>query len=135
MQINVYRGQRRDAAFWVLVNSTRRNTVHRFLLTVVVATPILAIGSLVPNRTEASPLHAPLAVEGVNPIEKVATCFYADGWHGPGLYECGYRHRHGEGWYGRREERRDEERRYHRENRREDYRDRDRPTLTIPLPR
>src|SRR4249920_364740 len=107
-------GKDATLVFGYLVNSTRRNTVHRFLLTVVVATPILAIGSLVPNRTEASPLHAPLAVEGVNPIEKVATCFYADGWHGPGLYECGYRHRHGEGWYGRREERRDEERRYHR---------------------
>jgi hypothetical protein len=27
-------------------------------------------------------------------------CFYADGWHGPGWYWCGYGHRHGHGWGG-----------------------------------
>jgi hypothetical protein len=27
-------------------------------------------------------------------------CWYPDGWHGPGWYWCGYRHRHGLGWGG-----------------------------------
>jgi hypothetical protein len=27
-------------------------------------------------------------------------CFYVDGWHGPGWYWCGYRHRRGYGWGG-----------------------------------
>jgi hypothetical protein len=27
-------------------------------------------------------------------------CWYADGWHGPGWYWCGYRLRHGYGWGG-----------------------------------
>jgi hypothetical protein len=27
-------------------------------------------------------------------------CFYIDGWHGPGWYWCGYRHRRGYGWGG-----------------------------------
>jgi len=86
--------------FCVLVNPTRRDNMHRFLLAVAAATSILAIGSLVSNRTEATPLGSPLAVEGVNPIENVALCFYIDGWNGPGLYECGYRFRRGEGWQG-----------------------------------
>jgi hypothetical protein len=27
-------------------------------------------------------------------------CWYAEGWHGPGWYWCGYHHRHGFGWGG-----------------------------------
>jgi hypothetical protein len=27
-------------------------------------------------------------------------CWYADGWHGPGWYWCGYHHRRGFGWGG-----------------------------------
>jgi hypothetical protein len=27
-------------------------------------------------------------------------CWYADGWHGPGWYWCGYRLRRGFGWGG-----------------------------------
>jgi hypothetical protein len=27
-------------------------------------------------------------------------CWYADGWHGPGWYWCGYRLRRGLGWGG-----------------------------------
>ena len=84
-------------------------------------------------RAEAMPFALPLTNQ-LNMIEQVALCFYVDGWNGPGMYECGYRHRRGEGWHGRREERREEGRR-HREDRREDHRDRDQPTLTIPYPR
>ena len=64
----------------------------------------------------------PLALERDNPIEKVALCFYLDGWNGPGLYECGYRRRYGEGFIRReREERRErfEDRRERFEDRRE----------------
>ena len=56
-------------------------------------------------------------------------CFYDAGWHGPGWYWCGYRHRHGLGWGGERgwqgwerREWRSEGR--HREERREGRRDR-----------
>ena len=61
----------------------------------------------------------------LNVIEQVRLCFYLDGWNGPGMYECGYRHRHGEGWHGRREEGRE----YRGGDRREDRRYPDRPTL------
>jgi hypothetical protein len=106
------------------------------LLTVAAAAVIVTTASLAPNGVQAIPLGAlasmPLAVE-LAPIEKVAQCFYVDGWNGPGLYRCGYRFRRGEGWYGRREERREfrEERREERrgerrEERREERRQDDR---------
>src|ERR1700759_904438 len=78
---------------------------------------------------QALPL-APLRGANV-PLQNVSICFYIDGWNGPGLYECGYRHRRGAGWVGRREEgRRDrggdrrEDRHEHREDRRGDRDDR-----------
>jgi hypothetical protein len=73
------------------------------LLTLTAAT-VLATGALVQSPVEASPLSASLgaktAIEALSPIENVAVCFYADGWNGPGLYECGFHHRHGLGWHG-----------------------------------
>jgi hypothetical protein len=80
-----------------------------------------------PNCAAAIPLGGladiPLALERDNPIEKVALCFYLDGWNGPGLYECGYRRRYGEGFIRReREERR--ERFEDRRERRERFEDR-----------
>ena len=105
--------------------------MRRIPITVAAAAVILTTGSLVPIRAQATPLGAPasipLAVE-VAPIENVALCYYVDGWNGPGLYQCGYRFRRGEGWYGRREEHREfreerrGERREFREERREDRR-------------
>jgi hypothetical protein len=78
--------------------------MNRFLLTFTAAATVLATGSLVPSRVEASPLSASiganLAGEARAPIEKVAICFYVDGWNGPGLYECGFHRRHGQGWHG-----------------------------------
>ena len=63
------------------------------------------------------------ALEHINPIEKVALCFYFDGWNGPGLYQCGYGRRYGEGFVRReREERR--ERFDDRRERRERFEDR-----------
>jgi hypothetical protein len=77
------------------------------LLTLTAAATVLATGSLVPSRAEASPLSvsrgANLAIEALAPIEKVAFCFYEDGWNGPGFYECGFQRRQGQGWHGPRD--------------------------------
>jgi hypothetical protein len=104
--------------------------MHRPLLIGTAAMAILTAALLMPNCATAIPLGGlagiPIALEQVNPIEKVALCFYLDGWNGPGLYECGYRHRYGEGFVRReREERRErfEDRRERRE-RSEDRRER-----------
>jgi hypothetical protein len=96
--------------------------MHRLLLTGTAAMAILTTASVIPNCAAAIPLSGltdiPLALEQVNPIEKVALCFYFDGWNGPGLYQCGYGRRYGEGFVRReREERRErfEDRRDRRE--------------------
>ena len=96
--------------------------MHRLLLTGTAAVAILITASSMPNCAAAIPLGGladiPLALEQVNPIEKVALCFYFDGWNGPGLYQCGYGRRYGEGFVRReREERRErfDDRREHRE--------------------
>jgi len=86
--------------------------MYRLLLTATAAAAILTTASLMPNCAAAIPLGAqtdlPVALEEINPIEKAALCFYIDGWNGPGLYECGYRRRYGEGFIRReREERRE----------------------------
>ena len=77
---------------------------HRLLLTVTAAATALATGALVPSRVEALPLSASMganvAIEALAQIEKVAVCFYVDGWNGPGLYECGFQRRQGQGWHG-----------------------------------
>ena len=101
--------------------------MYRLLLTSTAAVAILTTTSLIPNRAAAIPLSGladiPLASKQVNPIEKAALCFYLDGWNGPGLYECGYRRRYGEGFIRReREERR--ERFEDRRERRERFEDR-----------
>jgi len=96
--------------------------MYRLLLTTAAAAAILTTVSLIPNYAAAIPVGAladiPTALEQVNPMEKVALCFYLDGWNGPGLYQCGYRRRLGEGFVRReREERRErfEDRRERRE--------------------
>jgi hypothetical protein len=101
--------------------------MHRLLLIGTAAVAILTTASVIPNCAAAIPLSGltdiPLALEQVNPIEKVALCFYLDGWNGPGLYECGFGRRYGEGFVRReREERR--ERFDDRRERFEDRRDR-----------
>jgi hypothetical protein len=101
--------------------------MYRLFLIGTAAVAILTTASAMLNRAAATPLNGladiPLASEQINPIEKAALCFYLDGWNGPGLYQCGYRHRHGEGFV-RREERRERfedrrERAEHFEDRRE----------------
>ena len=101
--------------------------MYRLLWTGTAAMAILTTVPLTPNCAAAIPLGAsadiPLALEQVNPIEKVALCFYFDGWNGPGLYQCGYGRRYGEGFVRReREERR--ERFEDRRDRRERFEDR-----------
>jgi hypothetical protein len=77
---------------------------------------------------QAAPFGAPIpqAADETSPIERVALCFYPNGWAGPGLYQCGYRLRYGEGFYERREREEREERheRREREERRDFYEDR-----------
>jgi hypothetical protein len=101
--------------------------MYRLLQSGAVAVAILMSPSVVQNSAAAIPLSGladiPLALERDNPIGKVALCFYLDGWNGPGLYECGYRRRYGEGFVRReREERR--ERFEDRRDRRERFEDR-----------
>src|ERR1700730_3751754 len=72
------------------VDPRRIKTMYRLLT--LTAVTVLATGALVQNRVEASPLSASMgaksAIEALSPTENVALCFYADGWNGPGLYEC-----------------------------------------------
>jgi hypothetical protein len=111
--------------------------MYRLLLTGTAAVAVLTTASLIPNRAAAIPLSGavdiPSALKQVSPVEKVALCFYLDGWNGPGLYECGFRHRYGEGFIRReREERRERfedrrergERAEERRERRERFEDR-----------
>jgi hypothetical protein len=77
--------------------------MRRFLLTLTATAAVLTAGALVPSGASATPLGARLAIDGMNPIQNVAICFYVDGWNGPGLYDCGSRHRRGHGWHGRRD--------------------------------
>jgi hypothetical protein len=107
---------------------TKEKNMYRLLLTATAAAAILTTASLMPNCAAAIPLGGradiPLALEEINPIEKVALCFYVDGWNGPGLYECGYRRRYGEGFVRReREERRE---RFEERERRERFEERER---------
>src|SRR5215470_16283259 len=101
----------------------------RLRFTTAAAAAILATAALMPNCAAAIPFGGladiPAAVELVGPIEKVALCFYFDGWNGPGLYQCGYRRRYGEGFV-RRERFEDRRRRERIEERRERFEDRDR---------
>ncbi len=67
--------------------------MYRLLQAGTAAVAILMSPSLVQNSSAAISLSGladiPLALERDNPIEKVALCFYLDGWNGPGLYEAG----------------------------------------------
>jgi hypothetical protein len=81
--------------------------MNRFLISLSAAAAVLTAGALVPSGVSATPLSAltglRLVIDTMDPVENVAICFYVDGWNGPGLYDCGYRHRHGKGWHGRRD--------------------------------
>jgi hypothetical protein len=102
---------------------TKEDNMYRLLLTATAAVAILMTASLMPNCAAAIPLGGqadiPSALEDINPIEKVALCFYFDGWNGPGFYECGFRRRYGEGFIRR--EREDYRERFEERERRERY--------------
>jgi len=61
--------------------------MYRLLLIGTAAVAVLTTASLMPNLAAAIPLSGqadiPLALKQVNPIEKVALCFYLDGWERP----------------------------------------------------
>jgi hypothetical protein len=94
----------------------------------------MTAGQTAPLRDEnAVRLFQPGFLENVDYVwQGKRYCFYVDGWHGPGWYWCGYRHREGLGWGGERgwqgwerrewrgEGRRQEEHREGRGERRED---------------
>jgi hypothetical protein len=90
----------------------------------------MTAGQTAPLRDESAIRLQSGLVENVDYVWRGKRyCFYDDGWHGPGWYWCGYRHRHGLGWGGERgwqgwerREWRSEGR--HREERREGRRDR-----------
>lgn len=71
--------------------------MRKFLIAAAAATAIFA--------TAGSASAMPGAGNGIavdSPVTKVALCFYIDGWNGPGMYDCGFRHRRGHGWHGKR---------------------------------
>jgi hypothetical protein len=108
----------------ILIESQEDKKIMRgIVLTVGAAAIILTTGALTPNRAEAAPIGSPATVPAasISPIDNVALCFYVDGWNGPGMYECGFRFRHGEGWHGRREEHHEE--RHERHERHEEHRE------------
>jgi hypothetical protein len=77
--------------------------MRKLLLTAAATIAIAAAGSLTSSRVEAMPLGLPSgAVDQIDMATPVALCFYIDGWNGPGMYQCGFRHRRGYGWHGRR---------------------------------
>lgn len=83
----------------------------------------MTAGQTAPLRDEkAVRLFQPGFLENVDYVRQVKRyCFYVDGWHGPGWYWCGYRHREGLGWGGERGwQGRQEEHREGRGERRED---------------
>jgi hypothetical protein len=70
--------------------------MRKFLTAAAAAAAILTVAG------SANALPAGQAAEGVSPVSNVALCFYADGWNGAGMYECGFRHNRGHGWHGKR---------------------------------
>ena len=80
--------------------------MRKFLIAAAAGLTVVVAGSLTAPRAEAMPLALPTGMTNqLNMVEQVALCFYVDGWNGAGMYECGYRHRRGEGWHGRRDDR------------------------------
>ena len=80
--------------------------MRKFLIAAAAGLTVVVAGSLTAARVEAMPLALPTGMTNqLNMVEQVALCFYVDGWNGPGMYECGYRHRRGYGWHGRRDDR------------------------------
>jgi hypothetical protein len=78
-------------------------------LALAAATAVSFAAVLAAGNAQASPLNAlrgtQLAVDGIEVTENVQSCFYLDGWRGPGFYRCGFRHRRGLGWHGERDSR------------------------------
>ena len=98
--------------------------MHRFLLALTASTAVLTAGALMPSVASATPIGTPsslrLTLDDMNPVQNGAICFYLDGWNGPGLYDCGYRHRRGQGWHGRRDQQHNEGRSDNRDRGRHD---------------
>jgi hypothetical protein len=72
-------------------------SMRKFLTTAAAAAAMITAASFGANALPAG--QSPIAVA---PVTNVALCFYADGWNGAGMYECGFRHKRGHGWHGKR---------------------------------
>lgn len=70
--------------------------MRKFLIAAAAATAMFAAtgANAMPGSSNG------IAVD--SPVTNVALCFYLDGWNGPGMYDCGFRHRRGHGWHGKR---------------------------------
>ena len=72
--------------------------MRKFLIAAAAGLMVVVAGSLTAPRAEAMPLALPTGmIDQLNMVDQVALCFYIDGWNGPGMYECGYRLRRGDG--------------------------------------
>ena len=90
--------------------------MRKFLIAAAAGLAVVVTGSLTAPRADAITLALPTGMTTqLNMVEQVALCFYVDGWNGPGMYECGYRHRRGYGWHGPRDDRPHEYDRRYRE--------------------
>lgn len=86
--------------------------MQKFLVAVGLAGAVAAAGTLLPSRADAMTFGPATGIQQdvghLSMVDKVVEyiygghkhCWYADGWHGPGWYWCGYRLRRGLGWGG-----------------------------------
>jgi hypothetical protein len=82
----------------VALSPPKEDYMKKFLMTAAAGAAMLVAGSL---SASAMTPGVP-STDGINPVSNVALCFYIDGWNGPGMYDCGFRHRRGHGWQGKR---------------------------------
>jgi hypothetical protein len=86
----------------------REKAMRNFMIAGAAIVVVAASGVLLSSRVQATPVgDLKAATETMPLVEKTQFifegrrhCFYLDGWHGPGWYWCGYRHRQGLGWGG-----------------------------------
>jgi hypothetical protein len=85
--------------------------MRKLTMTAAMVMAALGVTALASTRADAAVFGTSsglgLAADAVDATENVQYvyggrrhCWYADGWHGPGWYWCGYRTRRGLGWGG-----------------------------------
>lgn len=85
--------------------------MRKLILTAAVAAAAFSAATLAPSRADAASFAPAAGLGHVADLIDVSEnaqyvyrgrrhCWYPDGWHGPGWYQCGYRWRRGLGWGG-----------------------------------